>query len=511
MQKTSLICNNFSGINRTSSIYSSSVITASDMQNVELYSTGVNSGVGIRTSKGNIAVCDNIPQGEAVVNIFESVQKGEKYFFVHTESETEGKIYLFDTEASLLLQKVSSLSVTGKSSACDVSQGWADLFVFSNGEEVLSIELNKYTNGELDEVVMMNLTDTDGRTVKGLGLVVFAGRLWIFSNQILWYSVQEDIYDFSTSDAEITTSAGYIEFVKNITAICLYLGTIAVFHKDSSCLVSESEGIFSKTMEFPGGCAGYNSMVFHSTELYFYDDTKKGVYCFRQVVNGDKTLGENIALDIQDELCNISFNEAEYIKTLSVVTSDRNEVWFLIPDNVSEYSIIMIYDYVRKTWVKRKSQKINCICVINEKLYSAGKKIYEEYSSSEFDGEYIGSYYKCSPFNLGEENTLKVVNYPPKVSLDMYYNNSFYIEYIKNYDASTQKTRYIKGKTYKNLLYFDIGFWDSFYYPAKEINSVKSLPVTFFRTLQITLFTKNTGDDFCIKNIEFERIKIKKI
>ena len=64
---------------------------------------------------------------------------------------------------------------------------------------------------------------------------------------------------------------------------------------------------------------------------------------------------------------------------------------------------------------------------------------------------------------------------------------------------------------YKNLLYFDIGFWDSFYYPAKEINSVKSLPVTFFRTLQITLFTKNTGDDFCIKNIEFERIKIKKI
>ena len=35
-----------------------------------------------------------------------------------------------------------------------------------------------------DEVKMMNLLDMDGRTVKGLGLVVFAGRLWIFNNQI---------------------------------------------------------------------------------------------------------------------------------------------------------------------------------------------------------------------------------------------------------------------------------------------------------------------------------------
>ena len=39
MQKTSLICNNFSGINRNDSQFSSSIITASDMQNVELFST----------------------------------------------------------------------------------------------------------------------------------------------------------------------------------------------------------------------------------------------------------------------------------------------------------------------------------------------------------------------------------------------------------------------------------------------------------------------------------------
>ena len=511
MQKTSLICNNFSGINRTTSIYSSSVVTASDIQNVELFSAGVNSGVGIRTSKGNIAVCDVIPEGEKVINIFESIQGGTTYFFVHTEDEEEGKVYLFDKESGTLTEKVSGLSVTGKSSACDVSQGWSDLWVFSNGEEILSVELNKYVNGQLDEVTLMNLTDTEGRTVKGLGIVLFAGRLWVFSGQILWYSVREDIYDFSTSDAGITTSAGYIEFVKGITAIYQYLGTLAVFHKDSSCLISESDGVFSKTMDSPGGCAGYNALVFHGTELYFYDDTKKGVYCFRQVVNGDKTLGENIALDIQEELCGISLAYVGNIKTHSIVTSDRNEVWFLLPSGDSDYSTILIYDYIRKTWIKRKSQKINCFCVIGGVLYSAGEKIYEEYVSETFDGEFIPSFYKCAPFNLGSENSLKIVNYPPCVSVDMNYNNEFYVQYIKNYDSKTLKTTHIKAKTVKNSLYFDIGFWDNSYFPSKDINSVKKLPVSFFKTLQITFLTKKSGDDFCIRNIEFGKIKIKTV
>lgn len=509
MLKTNLICNNFSGINRTSSVFSASVITASDIQNVELYSTGVNSGVGIRTAKGNASVFDRIPNDEKVIDIFESVQQGNTCFFVYTESENEGKIYLFDIQAKNLILKVSNLSVTGKASACDVSQGWSDLFVFSNGEEILSIELNKYTDGELDEVTMMNLTDTEGRSIKGLGIVVFAGRLWIFSNQTLWYSVQEDIYDFSTSDASISTSAGYIEFVKNITAIYPYLGTLAVFHSNSSSLITEDNGVFSKTMDSPGGCAGIDALVFHGTELYFYDDTKKGVYCFRQVVNGDKTLGENIALDIQEELCDIPLSLVQRIKTLSVVTSDRNEVWFLIPSNNEEFSIILIYDYLRKSWVKRKSQKINCMRIIGGVLYSAGKKIYEEYSSNNFDGVFIPSYYKCTPLNLGKENNMKVLNNPPGISLDMNYNNKFYIEYVKNYDSRTSKVRYIAAKTVKNSLYFDIGCWDVMYFHAKDINSVKKMPVSFFKTLQITFLTKTLGEDFCIKNIEFERIKVK--
>ena len=513
MQRTSLICNNFSGINRSSSVFSSSTITASDMQNVELFATEVNSGVGIRTAKGNVSVCDLIPENETVINIFESIQKSKTYFFVHTESSEEGKIYLFSPASGSLVEKVNGLSLTSKSSATDVTQGWSDLWVFSNGEEMLSIEVDNYNEeGELEEVVMMEVKDADEREVKGLGLVVFAGRLWVFNGQVLWYSVQENIYDFSTSDAEIVTSAGYIEFVKNITAIYPYLGTLAVFHSNSSCLISKEEDYgFSKTMEFPGGCASYNSLAFHGTELYFYDNTKKGIFSFKQVINGDRTLGENIAIDIQEELFNIPSSKIDQIRTLSVVTSDRNEVWFLLPNNDENYTTIMIYDYLREAWVKRKSQRISCFATIGGVLYSAGKKIYEEYNSNTFDGEFIEAFYNCTPLNLGIENSIKILSYPPKVTLDMYYNNSFYVEYTKNYDSMTSKIRYIKAKGLKNSLYFDIGHWDSSYFPIKDINSVKWLPTSYFKTLQMSFFTKAEGDDFCIKNIEFGKIKVKTV
>jgi len=510
MQKTALICNNFAGINRTSAVYSSSVVTASDIQNVELYSTGANSGIGIRTSKGNISVCDDIPDDENVINIFESVQSGHTYFFVHTENAEKGRIYLFNREAKTLVLKVDNLVLTGKSCGCDASHGWADLFVFSNGINLLSIQINKYTEGVLDEVYIMELQDAEGRDIKGLGVIIFAGRLWIFSNQILWYSAQENIYDFSTSGAGLATSAGYIEFVKNITAIYPYLGTLAVFHKNSSSLITEADGIFSKTMDSPGGCAGYNSLVFHGTELYFYDDTKKGVFCFRQVVNGDKTLGENIALDIQEELCDIPLSQTNNIKALSVVTSDRNEVWFLVPTSDACFSTILIYDYIRHSWVKRKSQKINCFNVIGGVLYSAGKRIYEEYVSSTFDGVFISSFYKCSPFILRSESSKKVV-YPPKLTLDLHYKNKFYVEYIKNYNEKTLKVKQVTTKSLGSYLYFDIGYWDKSYFPSQDLNTSKKIPVSLFKSLQITFATKEDGEDFCIRNIEFEKLKVKTV
>ena len=86
---SSLLCNTFAGIKRINSSFTNSIISASDMQNVELFNTGINSGVGIRTMKGNQSVLTLDDKEEKIINIFSSVQKSETYIFIHKETNTE--------------------------------------------------------------------------------------------------------------------------------------------------------------------------------------------------------------------------------------------------------------------------------------------------------------------------------------------------------------------------------------------------------------------------------------
>ena len=121
------------------------------------------------------------------------------------------------------------------------------------------------------------------------------------------------------------------------------------------------------------------------------------------------------------------------------------------------------------------------------------------------DGRFIfvNKYYS-NALNLSKE-------YIIGKSLSEIYTKEVVDEYIKNYNSTTSKTRRIQAKTLKNCLYFDIGHWDTNYFAIKDINSATKLPTSYFKTLQIKFFTKNDGDDFCIRNIEFCKIKIKTI
>ncbi len=458
-----------------------------------------------------------IPEGEKVIGFFESIQGGETFFLVYTEG-SEGKLYNFDLLSKELTLIIDGMSVTGKVCGTDFTQGWLDMFIFSNGEEIKYI----YTDTEHFETLIveddenLSLIDQDGRTVKGLGLAVFDSRLWVFDGKVLWYSQQGECRNFTYNDTQAITSAGYMEFVKNITAIYPYLGVLAVFHKDSSVLVNlDEKTIFSKTDESPGGCASYNSLVFHGTDLYFYDDTKKGVFSFQQVINGDKTLGDNIAYDIQEELVKINSFEVDKVRTLSVITEDRNEVWFLVPISEDEnYSIILIYDYVRGEWLKRKCQAINSIGIVDGVLYSAGKNINEEYNGSDFDGEFIQSYYNCTVFNLGSDNTLKITKFPPRATVDASKKCHFFVKYIKNYNVLKKpKIKEIQTKNISSILYYDKGYnYDSGYiYSPKSLNSVVKLPSSTFKAIEIIFYTENIEQSFIIKALEFSRLKVKQV
>lgn len=530
---TSLINYNFGGIRRKDSSFSESKITCSDCQNVELFFTNLNSGVGIRTANGNTSITSYtdtegiiqnlVPEGERVVGMFATTQIGRDAFVIYTEG-TEGKLYEYNMLSNFPRLIKEGLSVSGDACGCTFTQGWIDMFIFSNGKEIVYLYSDESTGEYLvpEDESSIKLIDVDGRTVSGLGMVVFDDRLWVFNGQTLWYSAQENCKDFSYEDPEIITSAGYMEFVKPITAIYPYLGSLAVFHKDSSVLVKlDATTGFMREEESPGGCASYNSLVFHGTDLYFYDDTKKGVFSFQQVVNGDKTLGDNIAEDIQEELLQVSMKDLHLIRSLSVVTSDRNEVWFLLPITSSytsngvtkEASIIMIFDYIRGEWIKRKCQKINSIAVYNGNLYSGGEHIYAEYQGFDFNGDYIGAYYTCSIMNLGSDNTLKITKFPPRATLDGERKCHFWVRYTKNYNPlKSVKEKEIQSKTQRSIAYYDKGYrYDDEWIYAISTNAILKLPSSTFKALEIKFYTKDKSQSFALKTLEFSKIKVKQV
>ena len=500
-----VICNNFAGIRNKTANFSSSVITASDMQNVELYNTAIGSGVGIRNMKGNVNISSNlIPQGETVVNIFESIQGGNSYFFVHTVSSSEGKLYLFDIANEQLVTKISGLAITQESYGVDFAQGNSDLFVFANGVDwIHTVEI-----GANPEVETLQIKDRENNNIKGKLLEVYDGRLWTSVGKRLHWCVQANINDWSTSNINVTTSAGFIDFVKEITAIKPYLSSLAVFFKDSSIIITGSYP-YSSTDDSPGGCVNGNALVFHGTDLFFFDYTKKGIFSFQQVILGNKTLGKNIAAEIQNELDKIDVLQIKQIKTLSVIMKDRNEIWFYLPTNDENYSTILIYDYIHGEWIKRVSNKVNCFCMFEGELYSAGKKIYKELQGTTFDEEFIQSYYKCTPYNHGSNSTVKALYYEPRLTMGVSNTNNFWVKYSKNFDYfKPPKIKNVKSR-YKNFLIWGKGVWGINFWNITGSSAILRLPrISAFKVLELEIYTTNINEDFNIKSLEFSEMEI---
>ena len=89
------------------------------------------------------------------------------------------------------------------------------------------------------------------------------------------------------------------------------------------------------------------------------------------------------------------------------------------------------------------------------------------------------------------------------------YNNDFIVEYVRDYNSLTTKRRRIISKSLKNVLRYDIGFWDLAFFPFDKIQVIKKLPTSYFKTLKISFYCQEEGQNFCINNIEFGKIKIK--
>lgn len=577
---TELICNNFGGIRKKNSSFSSELITCSDCQNVELFDTNQNSGIGIRTSKSNIKVLD-IKDTEKIYNMYSCNLGGVQYLFLYTVEGSKGALKYYDSGKLYQIGETFEIGDLYLSSFSLFNDSWLDILVFSNGETIKYFYVDNSSEEtraegiqEFDTTDETNviLKDTEGRKVSGLGLVNFDSRLWLFKNNILWYSKQGDCKKFNFQDPDYIASSGYIEMGKKITAIHIYNGQLAVFFKDGYRLVTtDTTTGFGVGSECSLGCSEQGSLLYHGSDLYVFDNEKKMVYSLSQTSTGDTATTDNLADDIVDILSEINYFRVGVgeIRTVSYTSSDRNELWFLLPLGYNadtllkdKTSVIMIYDYKRGEWLKRVSNKITCLCVHNNQLFSAYDGLYLEYEGNEFevDGRQIPSYYKCSTLIMDSFNTLKITKFPPRIIVDSQNTCDFWVEYIKNYDySSPSKDKEIKGKgsgqiskyvehvdngeyltdEEGNIQYYmyidgtvsDIPIYkyytdatntyeydelpytyDSEIYLTKfDSSATVKLPSATFRSLDIKFYTKSKDEGFSFKSIEFSKIKIKQI
>lgn len=504
----SFITNRFGGIREKSAYFSPKIITAKNIVNVELFKTGDNNGIGIRTSKGHTSIVA-LPDGERVVSIFYSVQNTNKHTIIHTVSAEQGKLYEFSSNTLTLI--TDGLSVTRTSAGRDFMQGYTDCFIFTNGTD----KMQMITFGAQTTVTEIDAVDDENRNIRPKGLAVMGGRLFAFQDNRLHWCKQQDVTVWNGGDYEVLTSAGYIETTKNITAIIEYLSSIAVFSKDSSWLFSGEYPDFKLTDESPGGCAGLKSLVFHGTDLYFYDNTKKSIFSFQQVVLGQKTLNNKICSEIQSIINSIGNSNLDEIVAKSVIINDRNELWFLLQNTelttaihngeevTIETSTILIYDTNTDEWVKRVCPKIYDFINLENALISGNKKLYYEYNGEDFDGYYIPASYICSDFTNGSVSAVKICSLLPVVTLQNDRENEFWVRYIKDY-GNKEINKKVQA-TIGNVGIFDDenSLFDEALFAGDDMYVNARLPkISPFKCLSVEFFTKTVTEEFSISRFE---------
>lgn len=577
---TSIICNNFSGIQKQNATFSSELVTCSDCQNVELYYTNQNSGIGLRTSQGNTKIA-TLNDNEKIIAMHSASFGGSQYLFLYVEDDQKGYLKYLDGSSIKTIGEGFKKGVYNLCSFSVFSDSWLDILVLSNGNEIKYYSINNESEATKAEGIKeissdeLTLKDSENRDVSGLGLVNFDSRLWLFKNNILWYSKQGDCRNFNFQDPNYVASAGFIEMGKRITAIHTYNGQLAVFFSDGYRFVTtDTTTGFGVGSECSLGCADLNSLLYHGAELYVFDNNKKMIYALSQTATGDTTTTENLANDVQDILSEINPLDLGkgYIRTESVVTEDKNELWFLLPfgdksnsELKEKTSLVLVYDYKHNAWLKRLINKCSSICLHQNVIYSANSSLYQEYNGYKYgENLFIPSYYKCSALLVDSYNTLKITKFPPRIIVDNSTTCDFWVEYTKNYDISKpsklkeiicKKTgeiakyvtaiddgEYVTDESGNILYYEDISstdeekvytnipipkhytdgslvydyedvpyVYDSNYVTRFNGNAVVKLPASTFKSLEIKFFTQNEKEGFSFKSLEIINIKVKQV
>lgn len=381
---------------------------------------------------------------------------------------------------------------------------------------MLSVLFDVHGNASVQTI---NAVDILGRTINGLSMGLYQGRLVIASKDIgVNASKQGDIFTWNAnvvdgSGKPDTTNSYYIQFSNEITSVVPYgNGLLCFTDRDNTYIEGNPVEVstYNKKGSNIGGCASYSSWIIHDKYLFFYDKYQRNIYQYQQNDFGQNLLGDPIATEIQTYFSG-NFNRC---KLYSAITDTRNEIWMIFNDN------ILVLDYFNKEWCERKEPTtINCISLYQDILMSGDNQgnLYVEHLNRDFNGTFIGSSYQTQLINYGSNSDLKKQKSPICITVDSSFNNNFWIELTV--DNVKKEAKNINLNTGTNALWGDDTSdisdnctWDVMTWANENLYEQKIITITMqpmWYSMKIRIFTQNPFEDFAIQSIELKRLKMK--
>lgn len=512
---------NLLGIREQNGINSDGSLSALEATNVEIFRYGIGSNKGIRSVLGN-ALYIAIGSDYNIVDKWETIQNGIKYLVVYAENSTAGTLFnvaIVNGVLTKILLK-DNLTKTGEANGITINANTIDVydrFVFSNGEELVSIKFDAQGQSTVQNI---SAVDAANRTIKGLSMCEYNGSLLIASKGIgVSASKQGDVFTWNAnavdnSGAALATNSWYIEFSRDLSAIVPYANEIICFNDTDSTAFSGTPlnlSTFSKRSAGLGGCASYSSWVKHDKYLFFYDSHQKNLYYYMQDPDTGKTiLGDPVATEIQSYLVE-EFNRC---KLYSCISGTRNEIWLIFNNSV------LVWDYYNKEWCERKEPTIvNNIGLYKDVLLSGDNtgNLYVEHVNRNFNGTFVGNSYETQLINFGSSSDIKKQKTPICITLDSSYNNNFFIELTVNGDK-LDPVHIVSNESGLTLVWGDDSdsltnnsTWDLALFASEDEfgQKVVNIALTSWYTVKLRFYTESEADDFAIQSIEFKRVKMK--
>lgn len=380
---------------------------------------------GVQSQKGNVLLL-KLADEEEIVGMFEYPKGTDNFVFV-TKS---GKIYYYDC---VLGTHTLKYSMSKPLCAVYFAHYLDGLAIVSEENEGLF-----FKHGASTEFQPLNAKNPDETPILATSVAVYAGRVWISSGSVLYFSALGKFDDWETPE-----DAGYIakfhSSESKITALREYNGCLAVYKQDGVYLLSGSSPSEFSILRFSDiGANAHGAVVTDNNKQYFTNND--GVFALEQTGElAQIALSNNLALNIQPYFEQIDTEKTS--KTLAVPCKIRNQIWFFIPFVNSRFlNIIWIYDYYLKAWFKKViPYQITCGATVKGKIYTATSvgEIFVENVGNTFASKPIEFSFSTPFFHLGMPNTRKIIENLSFV-FDEGTENCFKFSVSKDYIASTR-------------------------------------------------------------------------